>query len=104
VDKICQYLNIGVEEFMESYGKHNDAKFLLKDNFDAGCCFLENNYCQIYPVRPLQCRTYPFWPENLKSHYRWKQLIPLCPGIGKGGLHHAAWIRQLLKKQKTADG
>ena len=35
------------------------------------CVFLKEDpergrkTCSIYPVRPLQCRTWPFWPENL---------------------------------------
>ena len=27
--------------------------------------------CTVYPVRPLQCRTWPFWPENLSSKQSW---------------------------------
>ena len=28
---------------------------------------LRRRGCSIYPVRPLQCRTWPFWPENLED-------------------------------------
>ena len=28
---------------------------------------LRRKSCSIYGVRPLQCRTWPFWPENLAS-------------------------------------
>ena len=37
------------------------------------CVFLdqETNYCRIYEARPVQCRTYPFWPSILKSQEAW---------------------------------
>ncbi|WP_457564923.1 YkgJ family cysteine cluster protein [Caminibacter sp.] len=41
------------------------------------CIFFENG-CKIYPVRPTQCRTFPFW-ENLKNEIEW--LKKECPGI-----------------------
>lgn len=103
VQEICHYLNLGHDDFTQSYCKTDGNRHHLNDGIDTGCCFLENNQCRIYPVRPLQCRTFPFWPENLKSQYRWKQLTSLCPGIGRGNLHDAEWIQQILKVQKKAD-
>jgi Fe-S-cluster containining protein len=37
------------------------------------CIFLDRttNQCQIYPVRPVQCRTYPFWPTVTASVQSW---------------------------------
>ena len=46
---------------------------------DYRCIFLDNdNQCSIYPVRPLQCRTFPFW-ENFKTEM--DKLIQECPGV-----------------------
>lgn len=40
-----------------------DGKLLqLKEKSDGSCFFqADNGRCSIYPVRPLICRTYPFW-------------------------------------------
>ena len=38
----------------------------------------------IYPVRPTQCRTWPFWEDNLKSPQAWKNASERgrgCPGM-----------------------
>ena len=51
-----------------------------------GCHFLEAGGCAIHPVKPTQCRTYPFWPSLVNSRYAWKLEALFCPGIGKGGL------------------
>ena len=40
----------------------------------------------LYDARPMQCRTWPFWPENLTSRRVWeatKRRTP-CPGMGQG--------------------
>lgn len=39
----------------------------------AVCVFLDEstNGCVVYPVRPVQCSTYPWWPEIMSdSHWR----------------------------------
>jgi len=39
---------------------------------DYGCVFLDPfGQCSIYDVRPVQCRTYPFWPSLLESKEDW---------------------------------
>lgn len=40
--------------------------------------------CSIYPVRPLQCRTWPFWKSCLTSPQAWAGAGQRCPGIGQG--------------------
>lgn len=53
------------------------------------CCFLKTTKdgkrtCSIYPVRPLQCRTWPFWESNLDEPDAWKNAARNCPGMNKG--------------------
>ena len=50
------------------------------------CVFLQEGKkgCEIYPVRPRQCRTWPFWPENLRSFRNWIDATKYCPGMAKG--------------------
>jgi len=44
---------------------------IIEDAASKDCIFLQNvtgqKQCSIYPVRPNQCRTWPFWPENLAT-------------------------------------
>ena len=101
---ICLHLNLSFGQFIKTYIKEESGRYFLKDNEKGGCIFLEDNRCSIYSIRPNQCRIFPFWSENLKSRFRWKQLIPLCPGIGIGDLYSAEWIQHMLRLQKQADG
>lgn len=43
-------------------------------------------HCAIYPVRPMQCRTYPFWKSILdkSTDAVWKLHKDQCPGLDTG--------------------
>lgn len=43
------------------------------ETLDGGCVFLTNEgQCGIYETRPVQCRTYPFWPSLLEDLEAWE--------------------------------
>ena len=82
----AEYTNKTVPEFIQSYASHTihatDSRdeqlpYILLDNVESekgpSCVFLdpETNFCQIYPVRPIQCSTYPFWSSLLENEYNW---------------------------------
>jgi len=43
-------------------------------------------------VRPLQCRTWPFWRSNLEQSAWEGPVRACCPGIGTGTLHSAEQV------------
>ena len=76
-------------QFTDRYARKVDGRWSLieveKDG-DHDCVFLERGDdgragCSIYDARPTQCRTWPFWPENLRSRSAWRQAAKDCPGI-----------------------
>jgi Fe-S-cluster containining protein len=46
--------------------------------------FFIDNRCSIHPVKPTQCRLYPFWFGNVRSKNSWDKTCAECPGIGEG--------------------
>jgi Fe-S-cluster containining protein len=60
----------------------------------------EKRTCMIYPVRPSQCRSWPFWPNNLKSPNAWNRAAQKCPGINRGRLYNHAEIEKIKKNKK----
>lgn len=99
---IAGFLNLTEQQFLEQYIEvpKNGELLRLKSRENGDCVFLADNRCCIYPARPLQCRTYPFWPENLKSPYRWRLAARDCPGIHHGRHYSAAEIEVLLGAMK----
>ncbi len=79
-------------------------RYSLTELADGDCIFLKRengkSYCGIYDVRPLQCRTWPFWTSNLKSSDTWTQTAETCPGLNRGTRRDFVAIEELrLKKE-----
>ncbi len=85
--KISEYLKESIETVKEKYvSRKVENGYWLKDHIFNGekTCIFFYDRCVIYPVRPTQCRTYPFWPSILKSEASWENEKKYCPGIGRG--------------------
>lgn len=79
--------------------------YSLTEHANGDCVFLERENgkatCSIYPVRPLQCRTWPFWTENLKSQKVWDEIAASkCPGMNKGQPYNYVQI-ETRRTQRT---
>lgn len=80
---MARHLNLTVAEFTRTHCTRDDAFYVLKEE-GPECRFLKDNQCSVYEGRPAQCRTWPFWPEEM-SPKRWKkEVASFCPGVGKG--------------------
>ncbi|MBN2479397.1 MAG: YkgJ family cysteine cluster protein [Parachlamydiales bacterium] len=82
IEKISKHLNLSKNDFLKKYTRCVRGKISLienQKNFD--CVFLKDKKCQIYEVRPSQCKTFPFWHCNLSSEKNWEDLKESCPGI-----------------------
>src|SRR5437660_9687736 len=57
----------------------------LREKANGDCIFYDRAAgCTIYPVRPRQCRTWPFWESNVATPETWQRTCEVCPGAGKG--------------------
>lgn len=92
---MAKKLNISVDVFYRKYARKIGSKWSLTERVVAGkydCALLNRashiSSCSVYEARPAQCRTWPFWKENLDSEDAWKQAKKMtpCPGMGTGPL------------------
>lgn len=51
--------------------------------------------CSVYPARPLQCRTWPFWSENLRDRKTWDRSAKRCHGMNGGRQFTLEQIQQI---------
>ena len=87
IETIAEFLKLTVEDFATIYLKKVKHRYSLIERkreaeSDFACIFFDEkqNGCSIYPVRPLQCRTFPFW-DQFKNNI--EEVEKECPGIIK---------------------
>ena len=101
--RLAAHFRISTAEFTARYAELEDGMYQLRYG-DKDCPFLKDNRCAVYKARPWQCRTWPFWPENMESGVWEKEVQAWCPGAGKGRLYSADEIEEILAKKKDVSG
>jgi len=69
------------------------------------CALLgKDGKCTVYEVRPLQCRTFPFWTSNFESRESYEWLKDFCPGVKKGDGEEFSLRKIVVETNRTEDG
>jgi Fe-S-cluster containining protein len=105
IEFIADFLKQPVEAVKEKYTKRVRFKTTIIEQPDTNdCIFLRKTGgrlgCMIYSVRPNQCRTWPFWTENIANSCEWNETAKKCGGINRGRAFSLEEIES-LEKQKT---
>lgn len=105
--ELARHLGVSESSFYRKYARRaaQPARgWSLKERrtpFGLDCVFLDRDtvpgraVCSVYEVRPTQCQTWPFWPENLRSKEAWREVkrATPCPGMDHGPLIRPEQIR-----------
>ena len=86
IRRIAEYRGNGEGEVRVMHTRPYVGRTSLQEFANGDCTFFDSQSrrCTIYPVRPQQCRNWPFWTSNLESPETWTQVQADCPGIGSG--------------------
>lgn len=104
VERLARHLDLTLEEFGRRFLRTVDGRWALTDRSDGACVFWDEG-CTVYPARPDQCRTFPFWKENLATEDAWDSIGETCEGIGDGRRYPEAEIDRLAAGEgETAAG
>jgi Fe-S-cluster containining protein len=84
---IAAHRGESVEQVTGLYTRQANRGRSLRERLSGDCVFYEaGKGCTVYPVRPRQCRTWPFWESNVVTEEAWQKTCEICPGSGKGNL------------------
>jgi Fe-S-cluster containining protein len=85
VDAIARHLRMSRPDFMNTHCATDETGQIHLAEIMGDCAFLTpDNRCRIYPVRPKQCATWPFWSENLDKFTWHGSVVKCCEGVGSG--------------------
>jgi len=105
IQLIADFLKITVENFRKEYLKRVGLRTtIIEHSYTKDCIFLRKidgqKKCVIYSVRPGQCRSWPFWSDNLSSPGAWNETAQKCPGINRGRLYSYEEIQEIKRNKK----
>ncbi|HEY2909544.1 MAG TPA: YkgJ family cysteine cluster protein [Gemmataceae bacterium] len=98
LEAIARFRQEPVAEVTQLYTRRSKGRRTLREKANGDCVFFDREQgCTIYPVRPPQCRTWPFWDSNLDSPESWERTESVCPGSGQGELIPVEEITRRMK-------
>jgi Fe-S-cluster containining protein len=101
ITALAKFRGDPVRQFVPLYTRPARGKRTLKEKANGDCVFWEaGRGCTVYPVRPKQCRTWPFWASNVETPEAWERTTQICPGSGRGDLIPVEEITRRVKAIK----
>ena len=92
---------MAVPAFEQRYVYRTRNQRRLRVPRHAQCEFLKDGGCSVHPAKPLQCRTFPYWPELVGNRKNWRKTAEWCPGIDKGELVNIQVARDVAQEMRT---
>ncbi len=105
VELIARHLGLTPDEVRQKYLRRVGLRTtIIEDPLTRDCIFLQvvdgRKQCVVYPVRPGQCRSWPFWPENLLGPDEWNRAAVKCPGVNRGRRYSFEEIERIRKNKR----
>jgi Fe-S-cluster containining protein len=99
---MAKHLKFSTSAFTRKFCEKEGGIWKLRD-FNENCRFLDGKMCGVYEARPVQCRTWPWWPEVMGAKAWAKEVAAYCPGVGKGRTWTREEIDENLRAQKQSE-
>ena len=99
--RLAKSFKLSLKKFTQKFCDKKNKYYHLKEiNKNGDCIYLIDKRCSVYKSRPIQCRTWPFWKENLNSKEWRLDIYNFCPGIGKGKFFSKENIQKIINKDE----
>jgi Fe-S-cluster containining protein len=102
LERIAAYTGMSTAEFERRFIYRTRNLLRLRVPKGARCQFLTETGCSIHPVKPVQCRAFPFWPELVESRREWLKAARYCPGMGRGPLVQIETAQDRAREMREA--
>ena len=106
---MAAHTGLSIADFSARYKVRWDAAsraHTVEATEEAPCPLLQDDgSCGVQPVKPAQCRTFPFWDELLDDQRAWSAAKGWCEGIDdpEGRLYAIGEMRALRRGRGATD-
>lgn len=90
IDRLATKLGLSPVLFEQAFAYTvRGRKRSLREYPNGDCVLLDEKTrgCKAYEDRPMQCKTWPFWRQNIDSKKSWEMTAKYCPGCNQGRLY-----------------
>ena len=95
--RLAAHLGLDVRPFVRRFLRRIRGRWaIVVPDDEVGCPLLAGDLCSVEPVKPGQCRAYPFWRELVDDPAAWRAEGRACEGIGRGPVWRASEVREML--------
>lgn len=101
IPRLADYIGMTAEAFELRHVYRTKNQRRLRVPRHAQCEFLKEGGCSVHPAKPLQCRTFPYWPELVGNKTNWKKTAAWCPGIDQGELVNITEAREIAEEMRA---
>lgn len=100
---LADHLELSLGAFNRRYTRSEDDGSRVLRFVEGRCIFLVDGLCSVHELKPVQCRTWPFWEELLVSREVYEREVrAFCPGSRTGPVVPAASIRAQMDETEAA--
>jgi Fe-S-cluster containining protein len=97
IEALASFRGETIDEFSTRFVRQVGQAYSLTEKPGGDCIFWDSKQgCTVYPARPTQCQTWPFWPENVETKADWNRTTRICPGSGTGRVYSADQIIEAI--------
>ena len=102
IARLAEHLGITRAEFKRRYLCGSTPPLRFRKMRHKQCPFLLSNGCSVHEVKPLQCQSFPFWPELLDKASERRAAAEYCPGLNRGPLVQLEIARETANEVQQA--
>jgi Fe-S-cluster containining protein len=106
IARASEFLRMQDGEFIERHTRivnvFHERRLSLTERKNFDCVFW-NEGCTIYPARPYQCRTFPFWKRHMISRREWEKTASICRGVNRGRVYSSEEIERCVRDVPAYD-
>ena len=99
ISRMADHLDMNYMDFRIQYLTKYHNQNILKSKYNLDCIFLESDSsCKVHPVKPDQCKKWPYWPEMIHDEESFEDGQSYCEGLKEFEYKDFAALKKKGKK------